>query len=84
MGAVGVDALEAVRAEEIALRLDEIGGAARLPEGIEIAERRRQRRNRQARGTANLVQAQRDFFGAHGFERIDADGAHHGPWAGKV
>jgi 6-phosphogluconate dehydrogenase len=28
----------------------------------------------------NLIQAQRDFFGAHGFERIDADGAHHGPW----
>ena len=27
---------------------------------------------RQGRGTANLTQAQRDFFGAHGFERIDA------------
>jgi 6-phosphogluconate dehydrogenase len=37
---------------------------------------------RAARGTANLVQAQRDFFGAHGFERIDAPGAHHGPWGG--
>ena len=37
---------------------------------------------RQARGTANLIQAQRDFFGAHGYERIDADGIHHGPWAG--
>ncbi len=36
---------------------------------------------RQARGTSNLIQAQRDFFGAHGFERIDAQGAHHGPWA---
>jgi 6-phosphogluconate dehydrogenase len=35
---------------------------------------------RQARGTANLVQAQRDFFGAHSFERTDAPGAHHGPW----
>ena len=35
---------------------------------------------RQARGTTNLVQAQRDFFGAHGFERLDAEGAHHGPW----
>jgi 6-phosphogluconate dehydrogenase len=33
-----------------------------------------------ARGTANLLQAQRDFFGAHGFERVDAPGAHHGPW----
>jgi 6-phosphogluconate dehydrogenase len=35
---------------------------------------------RQGRGTTNLVQAQRDFFGAHGFERIDSEGAHHGPW----
>ncbi len=35
---------------------------------------------RQPRGTANLLQAQRDFFGAHGFERIDQPGAHHGPW----
>ncbi len=35
---------------------------------------------RQGRGTTNLIQAQRDFFGAHGFERIDAEGAHHGPW----
>ncbi len=36
---------------------------------------------RQARGTSNLIQAQRDFFGAHGFERIDAEGAFHGPWS---
>jgi len=35
---------------------------------------------RQGRGTANLIQAQRDFFGAHGFERVDQSGAHHGPW----
>ena len=35
---------------------------------------------RTARSSANLLQAQRDFFGAHGFERIDAPGAHHGPW----
>jgi 6-phosphogluconate dehydrogenase len=35
---------------------------------------------RRARGTANLIQAQRDFFGAHGFERIDAEGEFHGPW----
>ena len=26
---------------------------------------------RQGRGTANLIQAQRDFFGAHGFDRLD-------------
>jgi 6-phosphogluconate dehydrogenase len=35
---------------------------------------------RRERGTANLIQAQRDFFGAHGFERLDSDGEHHGPW----
>jgi 6-phosphogluconate dehydrogenase len=35
---------------------------------------------RQGRGTANLIQGQRDFFGAHGFERMDAAGEHHGPW----
>ncbi|NOZ33483.1 MAG: NADP-dependent phosphogluconate dehydrogenase [Alphaproteobacteria bacterium] len=37
---------------------------------------------RQARGTANLIQAQRDFFGAHSFERTDMPGTHNGPWAG--
>lgn len=36
---------------------------------------------RRARGTANMIQAQRDFFGAHGFERLDlAGGKHHGTW----
>ncbi len=29
---------------------------------------------------ANLIQAQRDYFGAHGFERIDAKGAFHVEW----
>ena len=35
---------------------------------------------RQPRGTAALIQAQRDFFGRHGFARIGADGVQHGPW----
>ena len=35
---------------------------------------------RTVRTTANMIQAQRDFFGAHSFERIDVEGAHHGPW----
>ena len=36
---------------------------------------------RLGRGTASLIQAQRDFFGAHGFERVDRDGnGYHGPW----
>lgn len=32
---------------------------------------------------ANLIQAQRDFFGAHGFERIDRPGSFHGDWGGQ-
>ncbi|MEM9433141.1 MAG: NADP-dependent phosphogluconate dehydrogenase [Pseudomonadota bacterium] len=37
---------------------------------------------RTGRSTANMIQAQRDFFGAHGFERTDRDGKdYHGPWA---
>ncbi len=36
---------------------------------------------RRARGTANLIQAQRDFFGAHGFDRVDGGPGRHGPWA---
>ncbi len=35
---------------------------------------------RTARGTANMIQAQRDFFGAHGFERVDGRPGKHGPW----
>jgi len=37
---------------------------------------------RTGRSTANMIQAQRDYFGAHSFERVDEDGAHHGPWNG--
>jgi 6-phosphogluconate dehydrogenase len=37
---------------------------------------------RTGRSTANLIQAQRDFFGAHGFERTDREGGgYHGAWA---
>jgi 6-phosphogluconate dehydrogenase len=35
-----------------------------------------------ARTTANMLQGQRDYFGAHSFERVDRSGAHHGPWLG--
>lgn len=39
---------------------------------------------RTARGTANMIQGQRDFFGEHGFERVDRDGkGFHGPWVPK-
>ena len=35
---------------------------------------------RSARLPANLLQAQRDFFGAHTFERTDRDGTFHAQW----
>jgi 6-phosphogluconate dehydrogenase len=35
---------------------------------------------RSARLPANLIQAQRDYFGAHGYERLDAPGAFHTDW----
>ncbi len=38
--------------------------------------------SRTPRTTANLIQGQRDFFGAHGFERLDSPGkGFHGPWS---
>ncbi|KAG0472988.1 hypothetical protein HPP92_014845 [Vanilla planifolia] len=35
---------------------------------------------RRERLPANLVQAQRDYFGAHTYERIDTDGSFHTEW----
>lgn len=35
---------------------------------------------RTQRCSAEMIQAQRDFFGAHGFERVDGKDASHGPW----
>ena len=35
---------------------------------------------RTGRGTANMIQGQRDFFGAHTFKRLDKDGDFNGPW----
>jgi len=37
-----------------------------------------------ANGSANLIQAQRDYFGSHTYERTDATGSHHTDWAGPV
>jgi 6-phosphogluconate dehydrogenase len=36
---------------------------------------------RSARLPANLTQAQRDFFGAHTYRRVDRDGVFHTTWA---
>ena len=35
---------------------------------------------RVARGTTDVIQAQRDFFGRHGFVRLDGRKDQHGPW----
>ena len=35
---------------------------------------------RSARLPANLIQAQRDFFGAHTYERVDMPGTFHTNW----
>jgi 6-phosphogluconate dehydrogenase len=35
---------------------------------------------RSPRLPANLLQAQRDYFGAHTYQRIDREGAFHTDW----
>ncbi|HND56259.1 MAG TPA: NADP-dependent phosphogluconate dehydrogenase, partial [Pirellulaceae bacterium] len=32
---------------------------------------------------ANLLQAQRDYFGAHTYQRTDREGAYHADWLGR-
>ena len=38
---------------------------------------------RAARLPANLIQAQRDFFGAHTYQRVDKEGVFHTEWPGN-
>ncbi len=33
--------------------------------------------------SANLIQAQRDYFGAHTYEHVDKEGIFHTEWLGK-
>lgn len=39
---------------------------------------------RSAELPANLIQAQRDFFGAHTYERVDEEGVFHTEWAAET
>ena len=67
------------------------GEPARGGRGRRPPRRRRRRRSasalayfdgyRAARLPANLIQAQRDYFGAHTYERIDRPGSVHSDWA---
>ena len=36
---------------------------------------------RTAQGNANILQAQRDYFGAHTYERVDRQGSYHTEWS---
>jgi 6-phosphogluconate dehydrogenase len=36
---------------------------------------------RSAKVAANLIQAQRDYFGAHTYQRVDREGTFHTDWA---
>jgi len=38
---------------------------------------------REARLPANLLQAQRDYFGAHTYQRVDKEGSFHTEWLGE-
>ena len=35
---------------------------------------------RTANGNANVLQAQRDYFGAHTYQRVDKEGSFHTDW----
>ncbi|HEX6892527.1 MAG TPA: NADP-dependent phosphogluconate dehydrogenase, partial [Chryseolinea sp.] len=38
---------------------------------------------RSGRMPSNLIQAQRDYFGAHTYERVDKEGVFHTQWFAK-
>jgi len=38
---------------------------------------------RRGRLSANMIQAQRDYFGAHTYERVDKEGTFHTNWTGE-
>jgi len=39
---------------------------------------------RRVRLPANLIQAQRDYFGAHTYERLDRPGSFHTEWTASA
>lgn len=39
---------------------------------------------RSERLPANLIQAQRDYFGSHTYERVDRPGSYHTEWSAKI
>ena len=62
-------------------------GAARRPSSASRCRRCRRRSPTSTasgarRTPANLIQAQRDFFGAHTYERLDRKGIFHTEWSG--
>lgn len=57
-----------------------LGIAAGLPLAAHLAALSYFDAYRRAESSANLIQAQRDFFGAHSFERRDCEGVFHHRW----
>ena len=81
-------ALDAEFAREMSRAAGRAGGARSrrrsqhglpMPTMIGVA-RRTTTRIRRERLPANLTQAQRDFFGAHTYQRIDREGTFHTQW----
>ncbi|MDQ0467859.1 NADP-dependent phosphogluconate dehydrogenase [Labrys wisconsinensis] len=76
--AILADALPAMQ-RVLGLAIGKGHAAPSLAAGLSYLQQLRSHRT-----TLDLVQAQRDIFGAHGFERIDQPGTHHGPWGGTA
>lgn len=72
---------ESIRADDIALRNAVLAFVSRrIPSPTFSASLAYLDGYRSVRLPANLIQAQRDLFGAHTFERIDRDGTYHSDW----
>ena len=49
----------------------------------ELSAKRLRPRAARTEGPANLLQGLRDYFGAHTYRRLDAEGSFHTRWAGR-
>ena len=73
-------AAELASREEAWRRVVESGAALGLPTPAILASLAYFDMLRRDRGPANLIQAQRDLFGAHTYQRVDREGTFHTDW----
>jgi 6-phosphogluconate dehydrogenase len=79
---VDADVAEALGRHQLALRtLVQLAQSRGMPVPAMSAALSYYDGYRAARSTANLIEAQRDYFGAHGYGRLDAEGRFHSEWA---